>query len=247
MMAATRRERANGTMNRLIRLCAGLICLAGLNAGFLPALDLVDKGAFAIYNNGKPVGSEEFDISLMGGAGRLHSKVTLRVMREAEIQDVIQESDLVLEANLVPRSYKLTSRISFQEQTLNVEFKPLLALCQFDLGLEKKTEAVVLATDATVIDYNVFSHWTVLLSRLHPKAKGGQTFPVFVPQLGQSGAGPVTVTPVGRDSVNLGASRSKAALYRVQSPNLVLEIWFKNGRILKINDPANKTEVVRAQ
>jgi len=231
----------------IFRPFACLVLVAGLAGGFLRGLDLVDKGAFAIYNDGRPVGSEEFDISLVGGAGLIHSKVTLRVMRDAEIQDVVQESDLVLDANLAPRSYKLKNRISYLEQTLNVEFKPLLAICQFDLGLEKKTEAVVLAPDTTVVDYNVFSHWAVLLARLPAKFKGGLTLPVFVPQMGQAGAGPVTVTAAGRDSVNLGSGRSKATLFRVQSPNLVLEIWFKNGQILKIHDPANKTEIVRAR
>lgn len=158
-----------------------VLVLVGL-AGAASGQDIMDKGVFAIYREGKPIGTEEFTISLLNGAGTVKSKTAFRMVQNAEPKDVVLKTNLTLDANMVPKLYDLTSEISFQKQSLKVEFKPRLAVCTFDLGTEQRTDAAILAADTIVLDDNVFCHWAMLLSRYDMKAKGTQSFNIFVPQ-----------------------------------------------------------------
>jgi len=207
----------------------------------------MDKGIFAIYRDGKPIGTEEFTVSLLDGAGTVQSKTAFRIVQDAEAKDIVLRTNLTLDAKMVPKVYELQSEISFQKQSLKVEFKPRLAVCTFDLGLEKKTDAAILAADTIVLDDNVFCHWAMLLSRYDMKAKGTQSFNIFVPQQGKNGYGAIAVTHLGKDSFAMGQGRAKGHHFRVQSPNLVVELWADEGRVLKIQVAANKAEVFRVE
>jgi hypothetical protein len=209
--------------------------------------DIMDKGVFAIYRDGKPIGTEEFTISLLDGAGTVQAKSSYKVVQDAKSLDVVLQSKLVLDANLVPRQYDLTSKISFQEQSLKVEFKPRLAVCNFDLGTEKKSEAAILAPDTVIVDDNVFCHWAMLLSRYNMKTKGTQSINVFVPQQGKNGYGSIAVTFLGKDSYTVGLNHGKGQHFRIQSPNLTVELWAEGNRLLRILVATNRAEVFRVE
>lgn len=228
------------------RNIATVVFFIGL-AGAAFSQDIMDKGIFAIYRDGKPIGTEEFTISLLDGAGTVQSKTSFRMVQDAEPKDIVLRTSLSLDANMVPKAYELKSEISFQKQSLKVEFKPRLAVCTFDLGLEKKTDAAILAADTVILDDNVFCHWAMLLSRFDMKAKGTQSFNIFVPQQGKNGYGAIAVTLLGKDSFDMGRGRAKGHHFRVQSPNLVVELWADEGRVLKIQVAANKAEVLRVE
>jgi hypothetical protein len=216
-------------------------------AGAAFGQDIMDKGIFAIYRDGKPIGTEEFTISLLDGAGTVQSKTAFRLVQEAQPKDIVLRTSLTLDAHMVPKAYDLASDISFQKQTLKVEFKPRLAVCTFDLGTEKKTDAAILASGTVVLDDNVFCHWAMLLSRYNMKTKGTQSFHIFVPQQGKNGCGAIAVTHLGKDSFTMGQGRAKGHHFRVQSPNLVVELWADEGRVLKIQVAANRAEVFRVE
>jgi hypothetical protein len=228
------------------KIIIAVACFVGL-AGAAFGQDIMDKGIFAIYREGKPIGTEEFTISLLNGAGTVKSKTSFRLVQDAQPKDVVLKTNLTLDANMVPKLYDLASEISFQKQSLKVEFKPRLAVCTFDLGTEKKTDAAILAADAIVLDDNVFCHWAMLLSRYDMKAKGTQSFNIFVPQQGKNGYGGIAVTLLGKESFTMGLGRSKGQHFRVQSPNLTVELWADEGRVLKIQVAANQAEVFRVE
>jgi len=211
--------------------------------------NIVDKGSFVILNKGRHIGSEEFNISLMDGAGRIVSTTNYEITHEARRLKVTLQSTLALERGLVPSAYDLVSQSGFQKQSLNVEFQLRLALCKFTLDTGEQTQAAILPPEITIVDENIFSHWTVLLSRYNMKAKGSQVFTVFVPQMGTNGVGPVNVQYLGKERIKVGYKKSKAMRFKVASSNLSLDIWQvwqdKTGRILKIISPKNDTEVVR--
>ncbi len=209
------------------------------------ALDLMDRGAFAIYRDGRPVGSEDFQMSLLDGAGTVRAATTLRVLQDALTRDIVQTSTLVLDRNLVPRSYQLTSQVGVMKQSLQVEFRLRLAICRFDLGTSQKSEAAVLAPDATILDDNVFCHWAMLLSRYNLELKGAQTVQVFIPQMGERGTGPMVIEHLGRERVD--GLKGRPHRFRVQSTQLTVNVWYDDGRVLKIQVPGNRAEVVRVQ
>ncbi len=211
------------------------------------AQDLVDKGTFMIYQQGHRIGQESFDISLVNGAGKVTSHTRYKINRDNGPVDITLESTLVLDPHLVPRSYQLTSEVNHTRQGLKVDFKPRLAVCDFDYGSEKKTQAAIVPAGATVIDENVFSHWAMLLTRYDQKKKGPQSFTVFVPQMGKEGVGQVTIDLVGREKVELATRSIKANHFSIRSSNLVLDAWQDSmGRVVKITSPKNQAEVIRA-
>jgi len=212
------------------------------------AQDLMDKGVFAIYKDGKPLGSETFTVSLLGGKGSVVSDTSYNFMNNGNPVEVKLHSELQLGVSGAPISYKLKSTSGLKQQSLSVEFKPRLALCKFDLGSDNKTMAVILPSNIIIRDENIFSHWEMLLAHYSMKQKGTQTFTVFVPRMGDQGVGRITMSLLGKERVSVGASRTKAFHFNIKSPQLSLEVWIdKDGRILKISVPANKTEIVRAQ
>jgi hypothetical protein len=207
------------------------------------ALDLMDRGAYAVYRDGRPAGTEEFEIALLDGAGTIRANTSVRVVHDAQVRDIRQTSTLVLDRNLVPRSYKLTSEVGVVKQSLDVEFKLRLAICRYDLGTGQKSEAAVLAPDVTVLDDNVFCHWAVLLSRYNMDLKGAQTVPVFIPQLGERGAGPMVIDYLGRERTE--GVKGRPHRFRVRSPHLTVSVWSDDGRVLKLQVPENRAEVIR--
>ncbi len=145
----------------------------------------------------------------------------------------------------MPRTYHLTSQVGLIKQSLQVEFKLRLAICRFDLGTSQKSEAAVLAPDVTILDDNVFCHWAMLLSRYNMDLKGAQTVQVFIPQMGERGTGPMVIEHFGRERAE--GLKGRPHRFRVRSPQLTVNAWYDDGRVLKIQVPANRAEVVRVQ
>jgi len=217
-------------------------------SGVLFGQDLLDKGAFVIYNQGKTVGAEEFDIHIMNGQGHITSTTSYEIRQENREIKVTLKSKLTFAENLLPQAYELTSTSNREKQSLQVEFKPQLAVCTFNLAAGQQTQAVILPDNVCVVDENMFSHWSMVLARFDLKAKGTQSFPVFVPQMGSGGLGEVQVRYVDRERIKVGPRSHRAHHYTVTTSSLTLEIWQdQTGRILRIVSPQNQAEVLRAQ
>jgi hypothetical protein len=229
-------------------LCFVFSFLTLFLAGSLAAQDLMDNGAFIIYNQGKTVGSEEFAIKILNGKGEIKSSTRYEITHEARRLKVTLEGNLKFGDSLTPQTYELKSESNFEKQSLRVEFKPQLAVCTFDLASGEQTQAVILPDNVAVVDENMFCHWSLVLARFDLKAKGSQTFSVFVPQLGANGLGTVQVRYVERERIKVGVRNYRAHHYTVTTSNLTLEIWQdQTGRILRIVSPLNQAEVIRAQ
>lgn len=230
------------------RLTIPLVVLFAASVFPAMAQDLMDKGVFAIYREGKPLGSEEFDISLLAGKGSIQTRTSYRITSNGQSQEISLQTRLLLDAGLVPQRYELTGQGGGQKQTLEIDFKPRLAMCVFDLGTEKKTEAVIVPPDSIILDQNVFAHWAMVLLRCAQNQSDKQALTVFVPQLGNAGVGLVNVLHLGKETVAYGAGKAKAAHFRVTSPELAVDVWRDStGRVLKIQVPANNAEVIRLQ
>jgi hypothetical protein len=225
-----------------------IILLLTALCGSMSGQDLMDKGAFVIYNQGRTVGSEEFSINILNGKGEINSSTRYEITYEARRLKVTLEGSLKLGDNLTPLTYQLNSQSNLDKQSLQVEFKSKLAVCTFDLATGQQTQAVILPENVSVVDENMFSHWSLVLARFDLKAKGSQTFSVFVPQLGTNGLGTVQVRYVDRERIKVGAQNYRAHHYSVTTSSLTLEIWQdQTGRILRIVSPQNQAEVLRAQ
>ncbi|MBN2431923.1 MAG: hypothetical protein JXQ27_10625 [Acidobacteria bacterium] len=215
---------------------------------FITGQDLLDRGAFVIYNQGKTVGSEEFNIRILNGKGDIQSTTSYEISHENRQIRVTLESTLSFAEHLVPLAYDLSSTTNQAKQSLQVEFKPKLAVCIFTLAAGQQTLAVILPEGVSVVDENMFSHWSMVLARFDLKVKGTQRFFVFVPQMGSGGLGEVLVRYVERARIKVGAHSYRAHHYSVTTSSLTLEIWQdQTGRILRIKSPQNQAEVVRAQ
>lgn len=210
-----------------------------------PIRDLMEEGAFAIYFENRQIGHEQYRIDLLNGQGRVTSRSTLTVTREGRRQEIQLESTLEVQAGW-PHRYELTTRAGGQRQQVTVTFQPRLALCDFDLGQEPLRQAAILVDGTGVLDENVFCHWALLIVRYNHKARGVQTFPVFVPQLGEQGAGTVALEVLGQESVNTGSRRVRTHRFRVRTPQAQLDVWADpGGRIWQIVSPQSQARIVR--
>lgn len=225
-----------------------MILLALLPLPSVFAQNITDRGGFAIYRDGKPLGTELFDINLTGGTGTVKARISYKVDSDHGTLEVNRDSTLVLGRNAIPTDYRLTSTAQGQSNTLQVEFKPKVAICTFDLGKEKKTQGAILGNNTLILDDNVFCHWIVLMSRYDRSRKGRQEFAVFVPQLGESGATTITVESAGSDTVKLGMRSEKGLHYKVSTTEGAMDLWTdSSGRLLKIAIPSSNSEILRVQ
>lgn len=228
------------------RIMASLFYLAAA-AVWPAAQELTDHGFLAIYKQGKPVGREEFTISISSGAGTLESKSSFQATVQNQPQEINLNSKLQLDPGFVPKSYELQVKTGGNQSSLKVGFKPNLANCEFLLGTQQRMEAAILPQTYSVVDNNVFVHWAMVLLQAG-RNRRPQNVNVFIPQDGSTGVGPLVLEYLGRESVIVGNRNLDLHHYRASSTDLKVDLWEKDpGVIWKIQVAQSDAEVVRVQ
>jgi hypothetical protein len=98
-----------------------------------------------------------------------------------------------------------------------------------------------------VLDTNIFHHFAFLARLFSFDNKGKpQQFEVIIPQEQESGF--VTVSEVGKETLNVGGKKKDTRILQVDSGSLQIRLWIDSQYFLeKISVPGRGIEVIRQQ
>ena len=126
-----------------------------------------EHGKFNIIKDGMKIGSEEFTLSRSGAGYSLDGKTT--------IGDLTISSQMELDGNLTPTSYKASSR----EGTIRVKIVSPVSELQTEVNGATSSADFRFPDGGVILDNNFFHHYLILLYRVQA---GLTMLPVFVPQ-----------------------------------------------------------------
>ena len=203
-----------------------------------PSVFSADKGKLRITINGQPVGSEDFEISQIGGAWVEHSSVSAHAPGGVEIKATGQ---LKLSADGAPIRYEWSAEAQ-KKATGSVDFVGMTAKCSADLGAASplRKDFVFTSPRIAVLDNNLYYQFGVLARLYDWKAGGEQTFPVLIPQ--DMVPGTISVESLGRQQ----AGNGKYEAMRVSSPDLEIMIYLDaNHRMMRLEVPSSNVTIER--
>ncbi len=193
-----------------------------------------DRGVFHISANGQEIGVERFEIAPTR-EGALQATAELQITQEG-VGRLTETATLLLRRGIEPISYERVQK-SPKRGIASLTFGPdkVSAHYKTTQGGVQDMEFYV-PKDVVVLDTNFFHHYTFLV-RQYDFVKGGrQHMSVLVPQ--EASPGMVNVEYLGQDQ----SLRKLVA----RTDELEIHIWADDaGRIMKIQVPAAKVEVIR--
>lgn len=200
-----------------------------------------EQGRLRILANGRPIGSERYEIS----ATATELQARAEILLEGGDQKVRQTTRLLLKADGSPRRYEW--KLEEPRQTwLRVEFEANRATILFPRqdGKEDQQLYDFGGERVAVLDVNVFHHFQ-LLARFYDFARGGpQTIPVFIPQTVQPGVVTVELEAVETQTVE-GKAQPVRRLSITTEDNRVLLWLTETGRFVRLQVPQANVEVLR--
>jgi hypothetical protein len=219
----------------------GLACLALASAAArphptAPSVFVPDKGSFRILANGQQMGKEEFEISPDGdnwvahGSAEIHgSEGTTRV-----------SGTLALRSDGNPMRYQWAVE-GKKKASATIDFNNLTATIELHLeGAKPYTQQFTFSqAPITVLDNNLYHQYAILARLYNREKKGAQTFSVLVPQ--ELTPGTITVESVGPADVG----GKKMEELTAKTPDLEVDLYFDNGRLVRLAAPSTNAEIVR--
>lgn len=201
-----------------------------------PSALVADKGKFRILVNGQEVGKEDFEIARNGA--NWTAKGTSDVQSPQGATHLTGTLDLHLDGTPVKYEWamqgskKASASVAFSGATASIELRldgarPFTQ--QFTFGSSK----------IAVLDNNLYYQYAVLAHLYDWAQQGTQTFSVLVPQ--EMTPGNITVTSLGKQNMD-GKQLDEL---QVKTEDIELDLYLENGRLLRINVPSSKAEIVR--
>lgn len=197
-----------------------------------------ERGRFKVLVDGQPTATEEFQISSAGGEWHARGNADVPGASGGTTR-VTGKLDLA--ADGAPLRYewaastakKASATIEFHGNTAQMELH-LEGAAPFNQDFSFDSPRVV------ILDNNLYHHYA-LLARLYDwKAKGPQSFSVFIPQ--DTTPGVVLVEYVGAKVVE----GVQLEMLRVRSADNELELYCDGSSLLKrISVPSSKVEIIR--
>ena len=202
------------------------------------SLFVEEKGRFKVLADGQPVAAEEFQIS--GNGGEWHARGNSEVPAAAgSTSKVNGKLDLTGDGRVLRYEWSATSPkkasavIEFSGSTAKMELR-MDSAAPFNQDFTFESPRVV------ILDNNLYHHYAILARLYDWKAKGPQSFSVFIPQDTTPGivlveyAGPKVVEGV------------QLEMLRVRSADNELELYCDSSmRLLRISVPSSKVEIIR--
>jgi hypothetical protein len=250
----------NTIRGAICRIPRGMSTALGLLAGFLlialssaaipaqpqkdkktqPAKGVLtnDKGTLKIALDGKPVGSEQFDIGPSDNLWVAHGTTDIHAPGAPGSQ---VKSTFRLHANGAPQSYEF----SFQgdrKAGAKVTFQDGVAKTTLQFGEAKPFEReVTFGTPLiAVLDNNMYHHYAILARVYDWTKKGAQTFPVLIPQ--DMTQGSITAEAGASQSID---GKSFETL-KITTTDLEVHLFLDaNHRLMRLEVPASKVVVTR--
>ncbi len=106
---------------------------------------------------------------------------------------------------------------------------------------------MLVGNEFTLLDTNIFHQFAFLARLFMAGAKGKpQQFEVVIPQEQDSGF--VTVSEVGRETLNIAGKKKDTRVLQVDSGSLQIRLWIDNQNYLeKVSVPGRDIDVLRQQ
>lgn len=208
--------------------------------GALPLAAQSQQGKLQIFQQGKLIGTESYQINTTGTEVEAQGETELKVGD----QQVSQSCTLLLNGDLSPRRYEWKLQKPW-ENRLRIEFQGPQARITF-LRPDGKEEEQIYDFETervAVLDVNVFHHF-LLLTRLYDFERGGaQSIPVFIPQAVQPGV--VTVELEGVDRMTVAGKEEPVRRLSIATEDNNLLLWVSEaGGFVRLEVPQAKVEVL---
>jgi hypothetical protein len=141
-----------------------------------------DEGVFEISVGGRPVGSESFKIHSSTTGVEARGEIRLSLQQNGKTLNVRSFSDLVMDTQLHPLSYKWSQQ-GPQSSRLEADFRSAPARVRYKtVNGSEDDRTFQLPPDVSILDDNVIHHFQLIVARFEAMGGGKQTLPVFVPQ-----------------------------------------------------------------
>ena len=213
------------------RVAAPLPSPAATAAGLTP-----DKGTFRMLQQGKELGTEQFEISRAANGWIFRGDASIH----AQGGDAHSSGQLRLTADGTPIHYDWTVQAS-KKASGSVDFMGSTAKTTITIeGKDLHQDFTFASPKVAVLDNNLYDQWAVFAQIYDWNAKGTQTIPVFIPQ--DATPGSATVESTGPQQVE-GASLEGL---RFRTTDLEVNLYFDGQhRLMRLEVPAAKVTIVR--
>lgn len=222
---------------------ATLLFAACLAASSFPVLaQETQQGELRILLRGQPIGRERYQITRTATEVSARGEIELQVNQEK----LRQTSNLLLSADLSPRSYEWTMEEP-KKVWVRMRFEGAVAAIRYPLpdGKEDEQTYDFGAARVALLDVNVFHHFLLLAQLYDFQAGGVQTLKVFVPQAVQPGEAQIKLEEVETLPLD-GQPQPVRRLSITTEDNRVLLWVTPAGRFVRLLAPQGGVEVLPA-
>ena len=203
-----------------------------------------EEGVFQIFFEGKEIGSEKYRLVVDQATAVSSSLLDFRNPANAS-QRIQLESKLEMDGRFRPRKYQLNSQVDGKKGSIVGSFPPKTAMFEYGRNGVTKKSGLVVGNDYTILDTNIFHHFTFLArlysfdSRVSP-----QRFEVVIPQEGDAGF--LKISEVKKETLVLKGKNVETRLLKVESGAVTIHVWIDERRtVQRIAVPSSKIEVMR--
>ena len=218
-------------------------------AALLPAAQALpssvdDHGVFELFVEGRPVGTEKFEIRSGKDGVEAQAEIHLRVDQGGKTVDEKSYPSLTLNSKLYPVSYTWSQKGS-QSSDLQADFRSSPAKTRYKTVTGQEDDRdFQLPPDVAVLDDNVVHHYQLIVNRYRWTSGGKQTFHVFIPQ--EAMPGDITVEEAGPEEVKVGETSLNLQHLVVTAELARIDLWVDGQQHLqRISIPEAHFEGVR--
>lgn len=226
-------------------MLAALVICAAASLAQTSGLTSEDHGTFEIFSDGKPIGTETFEIRTHGKNIEAHAKDQLHVDKDGKQIDAQDSSDLLLDPNFSPLSYTW-SQNGTQSSQLNVDFRSQPAHVRYKLvdGREDRRD-FNLEKDVLLLDDNVVLHYQLAVDRYDRQNKNVQVLRVFIPQ--EALASMVMINSLGVDAdAPMQATKRQLRHLLLTTELARIDLWSDDqGHLQVVSAPSAHFQAVR--
>ena len=217
--------------------------MAGQATGASPP-DLNDHGTFEIFDAGKSIGTETFEIRVRGDQVEAQGNVHLQMEQNGKKNEVRTSSNLLMNTHLDPLSYTWSQK-GTQSSQLNIDFRTQPAHVRYKTvsGQDDRRD-FHLDKDVVVLDDNALHQYQLAAARYDVAKGGAQTFHAFIPQ--EALPGMITLNSVGSESVQVEGKKLTLRHILLSTELAQINLWVDDqGHLQMVSAPDAQFQAMR--
>ncbi len=211
--------------------------------GALPD-NLADHGTFEIFDGGKSIGTETFEIRLHSNQIEAQGEVHLELEQNGKKVEARTISNLVLDSDFHPLTYTWSQK-GTQSSQLSINFRVQPAQVRYKtVGGKEDRRDFSLDKDVTVLDDNVVHHYQLALARYDQTKGGTQSFHAFIPQ--EAAPGVITLKAIGTEPVTIDGESRTLRHFLLATDLAQINLWADDhGHIQMVSVPVSQYQAIR--